>query len=82
VTADPAGREARRRRREALRRAHPDLGGDPEEFARLAASLAPARGAPAGGEALRFVRRPRGLARVPAWCRTRLRRRSAPRRVV
>jgi hypothetical protein len=80
VTADPAGREARRRRREALRRAHPDLGGDPEEFARLAAALAPPRAA--GSDGVRFVRRPRGLARVPAWCRTRLRRGAAPRRVV
>jgi hypothetical protein len=80
VTADPAGREGRRRRREALRRAHPDLGGDPDEFARLTASLTPARDA--GGEELRFARRPRGLARVPAWCLARLRRRPTARRVV
>jgi hypothetical protein len=77
VTAGPGGpdRAARRRRREALRRAHPDLGGDPAELARLLRPPAPA------GDEVRFVSRPRGLARVPAWCRARLGRRSRPRRV-
>ena len=76
-------RAERRRRREALRRAHPDLGGDPAEFARLVRSLDPgAARSPGAGDEVRFVRRPRGLARVPAWCRGRLGRRRRPRRVV
>lgn len=77
-------RAERRRRREALRQAHPDLGGDPAEFARLVRLLDPrVRLAPAGdeGDEVRFVRRPRGLARVPAWCRIRLDRRRRPPRV-
>jgi hypothetical protein len=73
---DPA---ERRRRRALLRAAHPDLGGDPEEFIRVLAELdhggTAARG-PAGE--VRFVRRPRGLARIPAWWR----RRRRPPRVV
>ena len=37
---------------------------------------------PVAGEELRFVRRPRGLARFAAWPLARLRRRRRPRRVV
>jgi hypothetical protein len=79
-------REERRRRREALRRAHPDLGGDPEDFLRVTQSFRAGRirpGAVAGDE-VRFVRRPTGLARVSGWCGSRWRRwrRPPPRRVV
>jgi hypothetical protein len=80
VTESP-DRAERRRRREALRRAHPDLGGDPAEFARLVRLLDP-RATPPTGDEVRFVRRPRGLGRVPAWCRSRLARRRRPPRVL
>lgn len=86
--AESLDRAHRRRRREALRRVHPDLGGTSEEFARVFRSFAATphrgaadRGATAGAE-VRFVRAPRGLARLPAWFRTRRRRATAPRRVV
>jgi hypothetical protein len=81
VTETP-DRAERRRRREALRRAHPDAGGDPAEFARLVRLLDPRAAPGPAGDEVRFVRRPRGLARVPAWCRTRLDRRRRPPRVL
>ena len=70
--------EERRRRRALLRAHHPDLGGDPEEFIRLAAALdgAGGRSTPAPGhlgDEVRFVPRPRGLRRVTAWYRRRRR---------
>ena len=72
--------EERRRRRAAARLHHPDLGGDVEAF-RAAMAAFEAGGsrpwsAPASpADEVRFVRRPRGLARVPAWFRAhRLRR--------
>ena len=65
----PAGRQERRRRRALLRASHPDLGGDAETFIRVAAALGAGGGrvpaAPA--DEVRFVRRPRGLARLAAW---------------
>jgi hypothetical protein len=70
---DPADREARRWRRAALRRAHPDLGGDPEEFIRVERSLSQLGPSPV--DDVRFVRRPGGLARVLNWLGGRLRRR-------
>lgn len=77
--------EDRRRRRAALRRSHPDLGGDAEEFMRTLRAWESRSSAgtpgPAGSE-VRFVRRPRGLRRVLAWWQRRSRRSSAPRRVV
>ena len=73
---DPA---ERRRRRALLRATHPDLGGDPEEFIRVLAALdAGGTAAPGPGDEVRFVRRPRGVARVTAWWR----RRRRPPRVV
>lgn len=75
MARDP-GPEERRRRRQLLRAQHPDLGGDPEEFIATVASFesaAPGPGttaAPAGPK-IRFVQRPRGLARVTAWYRRR-----------
>jgi hypothetical protein len=75
-------RAERRRRREALRRAHPDAGGDPVEFARLVRQFDPRAAPGRAGDEVRFVRRPRGLARVPAWYRTRLARRRRPPRVL
>ena len=81
----PLSAEQRRRRRELLRQHHPDLGGDAEEFIRvlreLEAGIPIGRG-PVAGEELRFVRRPRGLARLAAWPLARLRHRRRPRRVV
>jgi hypothetical protein len=86
VTERP-GREERRRRREALRAVHPDLGGDPGEFDRVARALAAQpptarepQGTPAGPE-VRFVRRPTGWHRVPSWWRSVRHRRSTPPRV-
>ena len=79
----PLSPDERRQRRAALRRLHPDLGGDAEEFARAvqAWQVRPTSGAPApAGSEVRFVRRPRGLRRLSAWWRTR--RSPAPRRVV
>jgi hypothetical protein len=75
----------RRRRREALRRTHPDLGGDPQDFLRVVRALSGRRpAAPGAAHEVRFVRRPHGVARIPAWCRTRLRhwRHPAPSRVI
>jgi hypothetical protein len=74
--------EQRRLRRELLRRHHPDLGGDPEQFIQVLEAFQPGRVGPGAGDDVRFVRRPRGLARVPAWYQARRRRRSRPRRVV
>jgi hypothetical protein len=73
--------EERRRRRALLRSHHPDRGGNPEEFIRVMAALraGEATTPPAPGDELRFVRRPRGLARVAAWWDYRRRRRRAPR---
>lgn len=80
---DPAGAQERRRRRALLRAHHPDLGGDAEQFAaavRDAGRGRPAPGpGPVAGGGLRFVRRPRGLARILWWWRGR--RRSGPPRV-
>ena len=73
---DVADREARRRRRAALRRAHPDLGGDPEEFIRIVRAFSPL--GPAPTDDVRFVRHRGGLAGVLAWLGTRLRRRGHP----
>ncbi|TFV64136.1 hypothetical protein E4P41_02535 [Geodermatophilus sp. DF01-2] len=80
--------EERRRRRALLRAHHPDLGGDPEAFIRAMAAF-PAHGSrtptpqhPA--DDVRFVCRPRGLARIAAWYRVQLRRgrRGGPPRVL
>lgn len=76
-TPDP---DERRRRRALLRAHHPDLGGDPEEFIRVMATLQPGSSS-ASGDDVRFVRRPRGLARVVAWLQQRRHRRARPRRV-
>jgi hypothetical protein len=70
--------EERRHRRAVLKAHHPDLGGDPAEFIRVAAALdgGGERSAPAPtpvGDDVRFVRRPRGLGRVTAWYRRRRR---------
>jgi hypothetical protein len=81
----PLSPEERRLRRAALRRHHPDLGGDAEEFMRtLRAWESPSSAGTAGpaGSEVRFVRRPRGLRRLLAWWQRRSRRSSAPRRVV
>ncbi len=69
---DPA---ERRRRRALLRAHHPDLGGDPEEFIRVLAELQAGgtTAVPAPGDEVRFVRRPRGFARVTAWWQRRRR---------
>lgn len=69
--------EERRRRRALLRAHHPDLGGDTAEFIRVLAVLE-GRGRAEPADDVRFVRRPRGLAKVAAWYR----RRRRPRRVV
>ncbi|TFV51529.1 hypothetical protein E4P43_10175 [Blastococcus sp. TF02A-35] len=76
-TTDP---EERRRRRALLRAHHPDLGGDPSEFLRVMAELEgrARRAGPRPADDIRFVRRPRGLARIAAW----FHRRRRPRRVV
>lgn len=77
--------EERRRRRAELRRSHPDLGGNAEEFLRTLRSweIRSTTGAPGPvGSEVRFVRRPRGLRRALAWWPRRFRRSSAPRRVV
>ncbi|WNV75120.1 hypothetical protein [Geodermatophilus sp. DSM 44513] len=73
----PLSPDERRRRRAELRRHHPDLGGDPEAFARTQRAWASRPGA---GAEVRFARRPRGVRRVLAWWRAR--RSPAPRRVV
>jgi hypothetical protein len=81
----PLSPEERRQRRASLRRHHPDLGGDAEEFVRtLRAWGTPPPAAPPrpAGSGVRFVRRPRGLRRVLAWWQRRSHRSSAPRRVV
>jgi hypothetical protein len=81
----PLSPEQRRCRRAALRRHHPDLGGDAEEFTRtLRAWESPSSAGTPGptGPEVRFVRRPRGLRRLLAWWQRRSRRSSAPRRVV
>jgi hypothetical protein len=77
VSADP-GAEERRRRRQALKAHHPDLGGDPEEFIRAKTAFDEggrrSRHTPTpAGDDVRFVRRPRGLRRVIAWYRRRRR---------
>ena len=66
--------DERRRRRALARRHHPDLGGDADAFRAAMAAFdgggsrpSPAPASPA--DEVRFVRRPRGLARVPAWFR-------------
>ena len=78
--------EQRRLRRALLRRHHPDLGGDPEQFGRVLQAFRSGNAEPLTHDLMddevRFVRRPRGLARIAAWCRTRRRRRHRPRRVV
>ena len=70
-SSDP---EERRRRRAVARMHHPDLGGDADAFRAAMAAFerggsrpSPAPASPA--DEVRFVRRPRGLARVPAWFR-------------
>ena len=73
--------EERRRRRALLRAHHPDLGGDPEEFIRLMAALRDGTATAPPAPDVRFVRRPRGLARVTAWWDRRRRRRRGPPRV-
>jgi hypothetical protein len=80
-SSDPA---ERRRRRALLRAHHPDLGGDPEEFIRVLAAMRSGRSTASSspGDDVRFVRRPRGLARIAAWCRQRRNRRSGPPRVL
>ena len=75
----PLSPDDRRRRRAALRRHHPDLGGDPEEFARM---LRAWDSPPGDGSELRFVRRPRGLRGLLARWRQHRSRRAAPPRVV
>ncbi len=77
----PLTPEERRRRRALLRAHHPDLGGDPEEFLRVMTAMRADRPA-APGDEVRFVRRPRGLARIAAWVRARRQRRSRPPRVL
>ncbi len=72
---DPA---ERRRRRALLRATHPDLGGDPVEFIRVLAELdgggpPVSRTGDRAGDEVRFVRRPRGIARVTTWWRRRRR---------
>jgi hypothetical protein len=74
--------EQRRLRRALLRRHHPDLGGDPEQFRRVLQAFRSGNAEPLPHDEVRFVRRPRGLARIAAWCRTRRHRRHRPRRVV
>lgn len=69
VTPDP---DARRRRRALLRAHHPDLGGDPEQFIRVMAGM-PTGHPAADSPEVRFVRRPRGLARIATWLRHRRR---------
>ena len=70
--------EQRRQRRELLRRHHPDLGGDPAEFLRVVRAFESGGERPgrrAAGDEVRFVRRPRGVARIAAWVRGRVGRR-------
>ncbi|RBY79024.1 hypothetical protein [Blastococcus sp. TF02A-26] len=79
--APTPGYEERRRRRALLRAHHPDLGGDPEEFIRVLAELRSGRTAREPADDVRFVRRPRGLARLTSWLRARTRP-QRPRRVI
>jgi len=79
MTSSPSPDERRRRRAE-LRRHHPDLGGDAEEFLRTLRAWESRRASGPAGAEVRFVRRPRGARRVLAWWRAR--RSPAPRRVV
>jgi hypothetical protein len=80
----PLPPDERRRRRALLRAHHPDLGGNPEEFIRVMAAMRAGRPAAASssGDEVRFIRRPRGLARIAGWYRQRRDRRSGPPRVL
>jgi hypothetical protein len=81
----PLDPDERRRRRALARAHHPDLGGDADAFIAAMTSFGPggspprtappgpgdraAGAAPGPADEVRFVRRPHGLARVPAWWR-------------
>ena len=80
----PPSPDERRRRRALLRAHHPDLGGDPEEFIRVMTAMRAGRSAASSppGDEVRFVRRPRGLARITTWYWQRRHRRSGPPRVL
>ncbi|SNR95132.1 hypothetical protein SAMN06893096_1018 [Geodermatophilus pulveris] len=79
MTSSPSPDERRRWRAE-LRRHHPDLGGDAEQFLRTLRAWESRPASALAGAEVRFVHRPRGARRVLAWWRAR--RSPAPRRVV